>query len=106
MASETGSRTPRFRTVVLDMDSTLSGVEGIDWLAARRQPDVSARSVSLTDAAMAGDLPLEDVYARRLGLVAPTEQDVAALSDAYRAAVAPGARECIAALAQANVRVL
>ena len=106
MASEAGQRTLRFRTVVLDMDSTLSGVEGIDWLAARREPDVTARIVSLTDAAMAGDLPLEDVYARRLALVAPTVLDVAALADAYRAAVAPGARECIAALMRAGVRVL
>ena len=106
MAPEGGSRAPRFRTVVLDVDSTLAGIEGIDWLANRRRPKLAAETAALTNAAMAGEVPLQDVYARRLDLIAPTAHDVAALSAAYYAAVAPGAKECIAAFVRADVRVL
>lgn len=94
------------RTVSLDVDSTLAGIEGIDWLAARRGPDVTAAITSLTDAAMSGATRLEDVYARRLEAVRPSRQDVDALGHAYCESVAPGARECVAALSRANVRVL
>ena len=42
----------RFASVVLDVDSTLCGIEGIDFLAARRGPDVGERIAELTDRAM------------------------------------------------------
>jgi len=94
------------RTVVFDADSTLVGIEGIDWLAALRPPDVAARIARLTDEAMAGRLPLERVYGERLAAVAPTADELDRLGDAYVAATAPGARECVAALQRAGVRVL
>ena len=37
---------PAFASVVLDVDSTVSGVEGIEWLASRRAPDVAADSAN------------------------------------------------------------
>ena len=43
---------PRFGTVVLDVDSTISGIEGIDWLASRRGEIISRRVSSLTEEAM------------------------------------------------------
>ena len=100
------SPSPPIRTVSLDVDSTLAGIEGIDWLAARRGPAITAEITALTNAAMSGAIPLEDVYARRLDAVLPSREDVDALGLAYRASVAPGARECVAALRRANVRVL
>ena len=33
----------KFASVVLDVDSTLCGVEGIDWLAQRRGPEMADR---------------------------------------------------------------
>ena len=39
--SDRGS--PGFRTIVLDVDSTLCGIEGIDWLAARRGHAIAER---------------------------------------------------------------
>lgn len=97
---------PRFGTVSLDVDSTLCGIEGIDWLAARRGADVAANIAALTEAAMAGAVSIGDVYARRLEIVAPTHADVDALGCAYVAAIAPGAAECIASLRSAGVRVV
>jgi len=94
------------RTVSLDVDSTLAGIEGIDWLAARRGPEITSEITSLTGAAMSGASRLEDVYARRLNAVRPSLRDVDALGRAYCESVATGARECVAALSSANIRVL
>ena len=52
----------RFASVVLDVDSTLCGVEGVDWLAQRRGADVAARTRALTERAMNGEIPLDSVY--------------------------------------------
>lgn len=96
----------RYRSVVLDVDSTLCGVEGIDWLAARRGADVARSCRELTERAMNGEIALEAVYGERLTLVRPSQTDVAELAREYRGALAPGAREAIAAMRGAGVRVV
>jgi phosphoserine phosphatase len=96
---------PRFASVILDVDSTLAGIEGIDRLAAMRGPDVAARVVELTDRAMRGEIPLESVYGERLALIRPTSDEVHALGQEYVAAIAPGAAEALAALRGACVRI-
>lgn len=93
----------RFRSVILDADSTLASLEGIDWLAALRGPDAAARIAALTDDAMAGRVTLESVYARRLEIIAPTAGEMEALGRAYVAAAAPGAAEVVARLRRAGV---
>ena len=91
--------------MVLDADSTLAGIEGIDWLAARRGPEVRHLVESLTTRAMNGERTLDDVYARRLALIQPTTLDLRALAHAYVDAVAPGAADAVAALHAAGVEV-
>lgn len=91
---------------MLDVDSTLSALEGIDWLAERRGADVSAHVARLTREAMDGRAMLDTVYAERLAMVAPTRDDMAALGEAYVAALVPGAREAIATWQAAGVRVV
>ena len=86
---------PQFHSVILDVDSTLCNIEGIDWLAARRGPDVAHAIVRLTESAMAGEIPLEAVYGDRLALIRPTNTDIAHLARAYTDALAPGARDSI-----------
>lgn len=98
--------TPRARSVVLDADSTLAGIEGIDWLAARRPAAVAAEIAALTEAAMAGTRVLDEVYRARLDAVAPSRAEVEALASAYVASLAPGATECVVALHEAGVRVV
>ena len=68
---------PRFRTVLIDVDSTLAGVEGIDWLAERRGPDAAAAVAAMTDRAMQGEIALDAVYGERLALVRPGRDDLA-----------------------------
>ena len=86
---------PRFVSVIIDVDSTLCAIEGIDWLASRRGPDVTAQIVRLTERAMEGAIALEAVYGERLALVRPTAAEVAELARAYADALAPGARDAI-----------
>lgn len=92
---------PRFRTVLFDCDSTLSAIEGIDELAVHCREDVER----LTDAAMRGRIPLEEVYGRRLALVRPTRAAVEALGREYVARLVPDARETIGALHAAGLDV-
>jgi phosphoserine phosphatase len=83
-----------FHSVVLDCDSTLVTIEGIDVLAGARASEVSA----LTNAAMAGAVPLEEVYERRLALIHPSRGAMESLGSAYINALVPDARETLAAL--------
>jgi len=94
------------KSVVFDADSTLVGIEGIDWLAELRTPDVAERIAELTAEAMAGTRPLEEVYGARLAAVSPTRDEVDALGVAYLAALAAGAERCVAALRAAGCRPL
>lgn len=91
----------RYRTVVFDCDSTLSALEGIETLAAGVRDEVAA----LTDAAMAGDVPLEDVYGRRLELIRPGRADVEALVPRYVDGLVDDAEATISALRAAGIVV-
>jgi HAD superfamily phosphoserine phosphatase-like hydrolase len=95
-----------FRSVVIDVDSTLAGIEGIDWLAARRGQELAREVASLTERAMTGEIPLERVYGLRLAMVAPSREDVGALSTAYRNAVAPGAAAAIRRMREERVTIV
>jgi len=95
----------RYAAVVLDADSTIAGIEGIDWLAARHGAEVQRAVESLTTQAMNGEVSLESVYDRRLAVIGANADDLRALSEAYVAAVAPGAADAIAALHAAGVVV-
>jgi phosphoserine phosphatase len=97
---------PGFASVIVDVDSTLCAIEGIDWLALRRGPAVGRAVADLTDQAMRGEIALDTVYGARLDLVRPTVADVTALADAYVASVAPGAADAIARLHAAGRRVV
>ncbi len=96
-------RWPEFSHVVFDCDSTLSGVEGIDVLARSlgRDDEIAA----LTDAAMAGEVDLNDVYAARLGMLQPSKQAIAELRSAYKRHTVAGAKEVIAALREIEIQV-
>ncbi|MBW8772978.1 MAG: HAD-IB family phosphatase [Gemmatimonadetes bacterium] len=94
-----------FRSVVLDVDSTLSGIEGIDWLAALRGPDLAARIGELTREAMDGTTPIDRLYGRRLELVRPTRAELGELARAYATSAAPGARDTIDRMRRAGLEV-
>jgi phosphoserine phosphatase len=90
----------KYRFVFFDVDSTLVTIEGIDVLA-----NGNAEIVRLTDAAMNGEVPLDEVYARRLEIIRPTRAAVEALGQQYVASLVPGAEETIATLQRAGADV-
>lgn len=98
--------TAKFATVVLDVDSTLSGIEGIDWLAERRGPELAATIVALTNDAMRGLIPLESVYGKRLEVIRPSRAEIDALGTAYREHVAPDASAAFDRMRGAGVKVV
>lgn len=89
-----------FRFVFFDVDSTLVTIEGIDELAAGN-PEI----VRLTELAMNGEIPLDEVYGRRLDIIRPTRADVDALGERYVGSMVDGAAETIATLRSAGVDV-
>ena len=89
-----------FRLVFFDVDSTLVTIEGIDVLAGGN-PEVAR----LTEAAMNGDIPLDEVYAKRLEMIRPTRAQVDALAQQYLDSLTPGARETIDALRDRSVNI-
>jgi phosphoserine phosphatase len=95
-----------FASVVLDVDSTLCGLEGIDWLAARRGPEAGARIAELTDRAMRGEIALGAVYGERLAMVRPSADDLSALADEYERTLAPGASAALARMSAAGRRIV
>lgn len=97
---------PAFASVVLDVDSTVSGVEGIEWLASRREPTVAAEVARLTTQATEGEITLESVYGRRLQAVLPTESEITELARFYERRLAPHAAEVITELREAGVRIV
>jgi len=102
----TAGGAPAFASVVLDVDSTLCGIEGIDWLAEKRGEAVALQVAEQTDKAMRGEIPLEDVYGARLDLARPSAADISELARAYDISLAPGARDAITAWRASGIRVL
>ncbi len=93
-------------TVVLDVDSTLSSIEGIDWLAGQCGESIAAEVADLTDKAMRGDIALEEVYGRRLSIVRPDRTAIDALGREYVATTARGAVAAIAEWKSRGVTVI
>ena len=83
-----------FASVVFDCDSTLVRIEGIDELAGGHADEIRA----LTDAAMRGEVPLEEVYGQRLELIRPSRDRVEEIGRMYVDTLVPQAREVVAAL--------
>ena len=60
-----------YDVICFDCDSTLSKIEGIDELA--RRYGLFAQVAALTDAAMNGELTLDEVYSKRLDMIRPDQ---------------------------------
>lgn len=92
---------PSFRSVVFDCDSTLSAIEGIEELSGPHREAIAR----LTRAAMNGDVPLEQVYGRRLEVIRPGRDDVQRLAERYWEARIPGVETVLRRLREAGTVV-
>ncbi len=86
------------KLICFDCDSTLSALEGIDELARRRGPAVLAEVAAMTNDAMNGQVPVESVFGRRLEIIQPRREDVAAVGRRYVETVEPTAQATLAEL--------
>lgn len=91
---------------MVDVDSTLCAIEGIDWLAARRDDALRDRVARTTEMAMRGEIAVDDVYAERLNAVRPSYDEIVELSRAYIGSIEPGATESLAKLTKMGIRVV
>ncbi len=82
--------------ICFDCDSTLSKIEGIDELG--RKSGLYDELVALTNAAMNGELALEQVYGKRLSLINPNRAQMQWLSDLYIAEIVDGVEQVFSTL--------
>lgn len=93
----------KFDIVCFDCDSTLSAVEGIDELA--RRVGLGEEMARLTNLAMNGEVPLQEVYAKRLQAIQPDNEALNWVADIYVQQVVAGAREVIQAIQNTGITV-
>ena len=85
-----------FDIVCFDCDSTLSKIEGIDELG--RRAGLFDELVALTNAAMNGELALEEVYGKRLDLIKPDQADMDGLAQLYISEMVAGVEDVFSTL--------
>lgn len=90
----------KYRLVFFDVDSTIVTIEGIDVLAGGN-PEIAR----LTDAAMNGEIAVEQVYGKRLEIIRPTRAAVEALGERYVSSLVAGAAKAIETLRAAGVEI-
>lgn len=86
------------KLIIFDCDSTLSSIEGIDELARAKGPKIFAEVEALTNAAMNGEVPLDEVFARRLEIIQPDLATCTAVEQLYIDTVEPTAIFTLTAL--------
>ncbi len=62
------------KLMFIDCDSTLSVIEGIDELGRSRGEEVFEQVEALTNAAMNGEIPISDVFPKRMELIQPDRE--------------------------------
>ena len=97
----TRDQEPPYEAIVFDCDSTLSSVEGIDELAGARAEAVS----ELTRRAMDGEVPLDEVYGRRLEMIRPDRAALEGIAARYIETLVPGIEEVFETLRRAGKRI-
>jgi len=92
-----------FSVAVFDCDSTLSRIEGIDELA--RMAGKSEDIRKLTASAMNGEIPLEQVFSRRLEIISPAKEQVNELVKLYVKNAVEDAGQVIESLRKQGIEV-
>ena len=93
------------KLLLLDCDSTLSSIEGIDELGRLRGPETFKAVEDMTNAAMDGGTPMEAIFALRLNMIKPTLAELQAIGAKYIATVEPTAVETLDQLRAAGWKI-
>ena len=90
------------KLIVFDCDSTLSAIEGIDELARQCGEDTFQKIKDLTNAAMDGKIPLDEIFARRLDIIQPDQATCQQVAQLYIDEIEPTAIETLKQLRDDN----
>ena len=93
------------KLLLLDCDSTLSSIEGIDELGRLRGPETFKAVEDMTNAAMDGGTPMEAIFAKRLEIIKPTKAELESIGAKYIATVEPTAKATLEKLRAAGWRI-
>ena len=93
------------KLLLLDCDSTLSSIEGIDELGRLRGRETFRAVEDMTNAAMGGGTPMEAIFAKRLDLIQPTQTELESIGARYIATVEPTAVATLAKLRAAGWQI-
>lgn len=85
----------RGKLLFIDCDSTLSTIEGIDELGRAKGDEVFAEVVALTHAAMNGEVPINEVFSRRMEMIRPDRALCDQIGALYVETMVPGVDEFI-----------
>ena len=92
-----------YKKVFFDCDSTLTAIEGVDWLAEHK--GVGNIVKQLTQEAMNGHLSFESILKQRLDIIKPTLDDLLKLGQKYIQNCLPDAKKSISLLHQQQIEV-
>jgi phosphoserine phosphatase len=88
----------RGKILFFDCDSTLSSIEGIDELARAKGPEIFQQVVDLTNAAMNGEIPLHEVFPRRMEIIRPDKSICDAVAQSYIDHIVEGVKPTLQSL--------
>lgn len=88
----------RGKLIFFDCDSTLSSIEGIDELGRARGPEAFQLVEHLTHQAMNGEVPIGEVFGRRMDIIRPDRETADRIARLYLDTIVPAVPETIARL--------
>ncbi|MEK7605935.1 MAG: HAD-IB family phosphatase [Patescibacteria group bacterium] len=93
----------KFDVICFDVDSTLVTCEGVDWLA--KQKGVGEQVKRLTELAMTGKVPMEEVFCQKIDILKPSQKEMQALGEYYCSKLTKGALDVIKDLRKVGVEI-
>lgn len=95
----------RPETVVLQVDATVSSLDGLAWLIEQREAEVAQRLAALDREAAAQRWSWAELVRARLKLLRPRRAEINELGAAYLTTLSPGAADAASALRRAGITV-
>lgn len=94
---------PNYEVICFDVDSTLVTCEGVDWLA--EQKGVGEQVKKLTELAMTGQVPMEDVFCQKIDWLKPSLKEMQDLGEYYCSQLTDGVVEVLGDLRKLGVEI-
>lgn len=93
----------KFDVICFDVDSTLVACEGVDWLAEKKGVGQEVRQ--LTELAMSGNTPMEEVFRKKIDLLKPSKKELEVLGEYYCSQLVEKAEDVVTSLKSAGIDI-